>query len=144
MAAKEAWIDTNIIIRFLTADHAEMTPECASLMKAAEEGYIKLRVSPLIIAECCWVLQSPHYRFTPRDIAKVLIDFLAADGIDADEQETLITALQHYAELDVDFIDAYLAAHARGSGTKRIITFNAKDFDKLKAEHVRPSAALMT
>lgn len=139
---KEAWIDTNIIIRFVTADHAAMTPECADLMKSAEEGTITLKVPAMIIAECCWVLQSPRYQFSPRNIAKVLIDFLAADGIEADEKETLILALRAYADVGVDFIDAYLAAHARNSTTQQIITFNAKDFDKLKSTHARPSAMI--
>lgn len=111
-------------------------------MKAAEEKHVKLRVPSMVVAECCQVLQSPHYQFTPRDIARVMIDFLSAEGIEADEQDTLILALQAYAEHNVDFIDAYLAVHAKHSSTNKIITFNAKDFDKLKADHLRPSAAV--
>lgn len=139
MAHPIAWLDTNVIIRFVTADHPDMTPESAALMKQAEEGKIMLKVAAMVIAECCWVLQSPHYGFTPGDIAGVLTSLLAADGIEADEEDILILALQAYAEHNVNFIDAYLAVRARMSGQEVVATFNSKDFTRLGANHAHPS-----
>lgn len=131
----------NIIIRFVTADHREMTPESAALMKQAEEGNIIRKVTAFI-AECCWVLQSRHYGFTPRDIAGVLTALLAADSIEADEEDILILALQAYAEHNVDFVDAYLAVQARMIGQEVVATFNSKDFTRLGANHARPSSLI--
>lgn len=132
------WIDTNIIIRYITADHPIMTPEVSLLIKKAEDGQIILKVASMIIAECCWVLQSSYYHFTPSDIAEVLTAFILADGIDMDEKDVIIHALDHYATTQVDFIDAYLAALANAMGNESIVTYNAKDFQKLNVSHCRP------
>jgi len=132
------WIDTNIIIRFITADHSSMTPEVARLMKKAEDGQIRLKIPSMIIAECCWVLQSNPYRFSPSDIAGVLTAFIAADGVDMDEKNVILDALDLYSRTSVDFVDAYLSAHANANGADTVVTFNAKDFRKMKSDFKRP------
>lgn len=136
---KKTWIDTNIIISFLTADHPVMTPETIALMKKAEEGEIQLKVAPLIVAECCWVLQSPHYGFSSAEIAEVLLSFLNAEGLIVEEKEVVLRALEQYAAQHVDFIDAYLAEHAKAVGLGQITTYNSKDFSKLLVPYSTPS-----
>jgi predicted nucleic-acid-binding protein len=133
------WIDTNIIIRFITSDHPIMTPETALLMKQAEDGHIILKVASMVIAECCWVLQSPHYQFAPSDIAGVLTSFITANGIEMDEKDVIIHALDRYSMNEIDFIDAYLAEHVKAVGSEPIITYNTKDFQKLNITFYTPS-----
>lgn len=55
-----------------------------------------------------------------------------------DEKDVVIDALDRYATSSVDFIDAYLAAHAKAAGTDPIITFNSRDFQKLNVPFNRP------
>lgn len=133
------WIDTNIIIRFLTSDHPTMTPETAVLMKRAEDGQIKLKIVSMIIAECCWVLQSPQYNFSPSDISSVLITLITASGIEMDEKDVILEALENYSKYHVDFIDAYLAARARIENPAYIITYNTKDFRNLGVNVSKPT-----
>lgn len=115
-----------------------MTPETALLMKQAEDGHIILKVASMVIAECCWVLQSPHYQFPPSDIAGVLTSFITARGIEMDEKDVIIHALDRYSTHHVDFIDAYLAEHVKASGSDPIITYNTKDFQRLDITSYRP------
>jgi predicted nucleic-acid-binding protein len=133
------WMDTNIIIRFITADHLIMTPETALLMKQAEDGHIILKVASMIIAECCWVLQSPQYQFAPSDIAGVLTSFITANGIEMDEKDVIIHALDRYSTNQIDFIDAYLVEHVKAVGSEPIITYNTKDFQMLNVLFYTPS-----
>lgn len=142
MSLPSVWIDTNVIIRYLTADHPTMTPETALLMSQVEQGRLKLKIAAIVIAECCRVLQSPVYRFAPGDIAGVLIAFLSAEGVEAEENDTLIRALEQYAAHRVDFIDAYLAEHAKSVGPPIVATFNDKHFAKLNIAFRRPSELL--
>jgi predicted nucleic-acid-binding protein len=135
---KRFWLDTNIIIRFITSDHQTMLPEVTTLMQQAENGQIILKVSPIVIAECCWVLQSAHYGFTPSDISGVLTSFVLAEGIEAEELDTVLYALDQYAAAQVDFVDAYLAALSRTDQTT-VITYNIKDFRKMRADCCRPA-----
>ncbi|MEX2416607.1 MAG: PIN domain-containing protein [Paenibacillaceae bacterium] len=139
MRTPTVWIDTNIIIRFITSDHLIMTPETALLMKQAEDGLIILKVASMVIAECCWVLQSPHYQFSPSDIAGVLTSFITARGIEVDEKDVIIHALDRYSTNHVDFIDAYLAEHVKAVGSEPIITYNTKDFQKLNVTFCSPA-----
>ena len=139
LAPHVVWLDTNVIIRYITADHPTMTPETAQLMERVDLGEVKLKLASIVIAECCWVLQSRTYGFRPSEIANVLIAFLGADGIEAEEREVLICALEQYAADNIDFIDAYLAEHAKAVGPPVIVTFNDRDFAKLKISYHRPS-----
>lgn len=132
------WIDTNIIIRFITADHPTMTPEVAQLMKKTERGQIRLKVPSLVIAECCWVLESSLYDFSRSDIANVLTAFLVSEGIEMDEKDVVLSALNMYSRSSVDYVDAYLAALAKNEGSAPIVTFNSKDFKKLNVNFCRP------
>ncbi len=115
-----------------------MTPEVAEFMKRAEDGQISLKIASMVIAECCWVLQSPHYNFLPQDIASVLTSLVTANGIDMDEKDVILEALDNYSTFNVDFIDAYLAAHAKAKGPSYIATYNTKDFRKLGVPFNKP------
>jgi predicted nucleic-acid-binding protein len=137
------WLDTNIIIRFITGDHEAMLLEITTLMQQAENGNVILKVSPLVVAECCWVLQSAHYDFTPSDISRVLSSFVLAEGIETDELDTVLYALDQYSTAQVDFIDAYLAALSR-TDQIAVITYNIKDFRKMHADYCRPSEVATT
>jgi predicted nucleic-acid-binding protein len=139
LAAPVVWLDTNVIIRYITADHPTMTPETAQLMERVERGEVKLKLASIVIAECCWVLQSRTYGFRPSEIANVLVAFLGAVGVEAEEREVLIRALERYAADDVDFVDAYLAEHAKDVGPPVIATFNERDFAQLNISYHRPS-----
>ncbi len=142
MRTPTVWIDTNIIVRFITADHPIMTPETTLLMKQAEDGQVILKVASIVIAECCWVLQSSHYQFSPSDIAGVLTSFITANGIEMDEKDIVIHALDRYGTTHVDFIDAYLAEHVKSFGSEPIVTYNTKDFQKLNVIHHTPSQVI--
>ncbi|GAW90956.1 PIN domain-containing protein [Calderihabitans maritimus] len=66
-----------------------------------------------------------------------MIAFINADGIQAENSDLAIRALQDMAEKNVDFIDAYLAAVAR-SHEERVCSFD-NDFEKLNVSCVKPS-----
>jgi predicted nucleic acid-binding protein len=136
------WLDTNIIIRFVTGDHPTMSPEVTKLMQHAEDGQITLKVSPQVIAECCWVLRSARYGFSPMDISRVLSSFVLAEGIETDELDTVLYALDRYAITQVDFIDAYLAALSITGDQDPVVTFNIKDFRKLNVACCQPSQVM--
>ncbi|HEU4964125.1 MAG TPA: PIN domain-containing protein [Bacilli bacterium] len=137
MGLPTAWIDTNIIVRFLTNDHPEMSRECQALMQRADEGLVRLKVPVMVIAECCWVLKR-IYRFSDAIIADTLRDLIMADGIEMEEKEIVFEALYQFGKHNVGFIDAYLAESARVKQPGYILTFNEKDFTRLRIANDRP------
>ena len=86
-----AWLDTNVVLRFLTKDPRGLWQRADRLMARAQAGEIALRLSPIIVAEIVWALGS-QYGHRPEQIAKALSAFLRADGIVADAREGLLEA----------------------------------------------------
>lgn len=135
----QAWVDANVILRHLTQEPANQAEQALALFRAAQDGQVLLWVDPITIAECVWVLTSV-YGHGRGEIAKTLADFLAADGIAADDQEVLITALRLFAAHNVDFADAMLAARMMRHDVTRVYSFD-RDFDHLPGiERLDPGA----
>lgn len=134
---EEAWLDANVVLRFLTADHPEMYARARAVMLRAERGEMRLRLSPLTVAEVVWTLDS-FYGLPRQAIATRLTQFLSADGVEAEERDVLLQALLDYEEKNVDFVDAYLARHAERLGPSRVCTFDLKHFLRLGVETVAP------
>lgn len=126
---RHAFIDANVILRFLTNDPPEMADRAAAVFAAAQEGSLLLRVDEIVVAETVWVLQS-FYKYPHEEIAQTLSEFLANDGIDADDKPGLLAALALYREKNVDFADALLAVHARQQGIAEVFSFD-HHFDRL-------------
>lgn len=131
------WIDANVLLRYLTKDPPEMAERALGLTRRAEQGQVIIKLSVLVLAETCWVLQS-FYEYDRARIADVLSAFVRASGVEAEEGDAVLEALSHYRDKNVDFVDAFLAAHARSAGPARICTFDVKHFHRLDVEVVSP------
>jgi predicted nucleic acid-binding protein len=55
----------------VTGEPPDLAIEVREFMKKVNHREYILRISPLVIAECCWVLES-YYEQKPADIANVL------------------------------------------------------------------------
>ncbi len=105
-------------------------------MRSAEAGDVLLVLSPLVVAEIVWVLKS-FYRRSFRDIAEVVVPLLSADGLEVEDRELLIRAIELARDKNVDFADAVLALEAARDG-EVVCTFDAKDFKRLPASWISP------
>jgi len=136
------WVDTNVIVRFLTNDHPEHSPIAKGIMQQVKEGKLILHVNPFVIGECVFVLQGSVYGFPRQDIAERLQRFLSVKGIECKEKAPLVQALKNYSRTNVDFADAYIPAYAKYRGPEKVMTFNVKDFRKVDAEVFSPKEVL--
>jgi len=123
------YVDTNVILRFLTGDPPDMAQSATRLFQAVEDGHVTLIVDDIVIAEAVWVLES-FYNHPVTDIATVLRDFLLQDGIQAEDKVTLLQALTLYETKHIDFTDALIAARMQERGVERIFSFDAH-FDRV-------------
>jgi len=126
-----AWLDTNVVIRFLTRNPSDMAERADRLFAKAEAGEIAFRLTPVVVAEIVWVLAS-RYGHRPDSIAAALSAFLRADGILADERDGLLESLDVMVERRVSFPDAYVAVSARRA-EEPVCTFDS-DFKRLGVE----------
>lgn len=132
-----AYVDANVILRFLVGDPPEMAASATALMQAVEDGRVKLRVDEITVAEVVWVLSS-FYKHKPTDIASTLIEFLAQDGIET--QDAIFTALVLYGSKGIDFLDALLAVHMQQQGIYQVFSFD-RHFERVPAlQRLEPGA----
>jgi predicted nucleic acid-binding protein len=133
---KRLRVDANVLLRFLTGEPKDLAERAARLMVRAERGEVVLVLSPLVVAEMVWVLKSV-YRRSYEEIAEVLVPLLSAAGLEAEDREMMIEALELTRKRNVDFLDAVLALQAvRKSET--VCTFDKTDFKRLPAKWLSP------
>ncbi|KJE26972.1 PIN domain protein [Geobacillus kaustophilus] len=136
-------LDTNIIIRFLANDDEEQSSVAYRVFEKAVNGEFVFLLHPLVVAECCWVLESKRYGYTKGEIASKLKQIIEASCVKTTGKEVVEKALDAYARCSVDFADAYLSALVEHtSSIQGIITWNEKDFRRLGGECYMPESII--
>lgn len=133
MNKRRAWVDANIILRFLLKDHPKYFDTAFQLFSEAERGNLVLHLHPLILAEVIWTLQG-YYDYKKSEIAMILGEMIESDGLLVEDKEVVRKAFKDYAEKNVDYIDAYLSAYASIKGPQAIYTLDKKHFSRLEGD----------
>jgi predicted nucleic acid-binding protein len=133
---KRLWVDANVLLRFLTGDPKDLAERAARLMSQAERGEVVLFLPALVVAEVVWVLKS-FYRHSLDDIARVVVPLLSADGLEVEDRDVLVQAIELAREKNVDFVDAALALQA-ARHDEPVCSFDG-DFKRLPVRWVTPS-----
>jgi len=127
---KKVFIDTNILLRYLTKDDPVQYPRCRQFFKKAQDGEILLVTSSLVIAELIWTLAS-HYRVPKENIIEKISIIIGSDAVQIPDKDLIAEALLLFGRKNVDYIDAYNSVLMRQLDLKEIYTYD-KDFDKLE------------
>jgi predicted nucleic acid-binding protein len=130
------WVDANVLLRFLTGDPEDLAQRSARLMAKAEQGQVTLFITPLVLAEVIWVLKS-FYRHPMADIADTILALVSSQGVEVEERDSLMQAVELARDRNVDFVDAYLAVQAAKRG-ETICTFDEHDFKRLPTTWLIP------
>lgn len=133
---KRLRVDANVLLRFLTGEPRDLAERASRTMLRAERGEVLLVLSPLVVAELVWVLKS-FYRHSYEDIAQVLLPLFSADGLEVEDRETMIRAIELARDRNVDFIDAVTSLQAARHG-ETVCTFDETDFKRLPAAWIAP------
>lgn len=120
---KRAFIDANIILRYLTKDPPEMAEAALRVFTAANSGELSLIVIPITVAEVVWVLES-FYGHPKAQIATIMTQFLHSDGLDVEDLDLLTQALYLYHDKNLDFADALLATTVLRKGPPAVYSFD--------------------
>lgn len=125
--------DTNILIRLFVKDDDAQSEQ---LVRLIEQGDTTFYILSLVLIEAYWVLRSV-YKFEKESILQVFDDFVESDGVELEEDSLMQRVLVRFRDLNVDFVDVYLAEKSR-SLKLPILTWNSKDFKKLNCEFYEP------
>lgn len=123
-------LDTNVIIRLLTADDKTKQEKAARLFGKIKEGKVTAFVHDVIFAEIVFVLVSKKlYNLPKRKIQALLLPIVNLTNIKFKSKKRVKRALELFVKYDIDFEDALIAADAENEKIE-IISFD-KDFKKI-------------
>jgi predicted nucleic acid-binding protein len=104
-----AFVDTNVLLRWLLGDHKELSARAEALVQGAASA--SLLVTDIIVAEVVYVLRSTGRDRRQTGEALLLIGRTAAFKYENEELVSSIISL--LADTKLDFADCYLLARAR-------------------------------
>lgn len=124
------FLDTNIIIRFLTGDDPVKQEACSILFTQIEQGEKHVFVPDVVIAEVVYVLASPRlYNHSRQTVADLLTPLLHLPHLEVQNHHIIVQALHIYAQTPkLDFADAYIVAAMEHAQSTQLISYDT-DFD---------------
>lgn len=126
-----AYLDTNVIIRYLTQDNPDQSQRARNLFEAVERGDVTLITTEAVITETVHVLSSKALYNLPRqDIRRHVNNVLSLSGLKIAHKRSYLRALDIYASTNLDFVDALIVAHMERTGITTLMSFE-KSFDKV-------------
>lgn len=102
-------IDTNIILRWLLGDHAELSQRAEELVENAPLA--NFLVTDIVVAEIVYVLRSTGRDRNQTNEALQLIG--RTDAFKYENKELIIKVASLLKDTNLDFADCYLLARAR-------------------------------
>ena len=124
------FLDTNILIRYLTRDDPDKAPRALRLLTRVERGEEKVALSPMVIFEVVFTLQK-QYRVPRERIRDSLGDILSLRGVEMPNKELFRRALDLYARGGISFADAYNASYMQSRRLTEIYSWD-EDFDRIE------------
>jgi len=129
----KAVLDTNVLVRHLTADPPEQAARATSFLAGAEE----LILPDIVVAELVYALETV-YRVERGQVAELARAAIAFPAIVVLDEVLLLRALELYERESLDFVTAYLAAGAERSGVGAVASFY-RSLDRVESvERVEP------
>ena len=130
VSSASSYIDTDVIIRLLTADDEKRRQKAAVLFEKVSRNELILSTPDTAIADAVYVLSSPNLYHLPKGkIRDLLITLLAYPNFKVKNKQVVIQALHYYADKNLDFGDAVLVVLTQKSKEKTIYSYD-HDFNK--------------
>ena len=127
------FLDTNVILRYLTRDDEAKAEACYRLFQRASRGEEELLTCEAIVTEVVYVLSSRRspYKLSRAEIRERLVPILTISGLRLPQKPVYIEALDIYVSLpSLDFEDALAVAHMNRMGVEEIVSYD-RDFDRV-------------
>jgi len=127
------FLDTNIILRYLTRDDAVKAEACFALFQQIQRGEEEVFTCEAIVAEAVYVLTSPRlpYGLSHEEVHSLLLPILMLRGLHLPQKQVVMDALDLYAASHfLDFEDALAVTHMKQQGCGEILSYD-RGFDRV-------------
>ncbi len=131
-----AFVDTNILVRHLTGDPADMAAHATAYLEVETD----LLLTDVVVAETVFVLES-FYEAPRVQVADAIRSLLAFGSVVSVDPALLMRAVEVYESDRIDFAEAYLVACAESTGVNRVASFD-RSIDRVgTVERIEPPSA---
>ena len=128
-----AFVDTNILVRHLTGDPADLAARATSFLGSERD----LLLTDLVVAETVYVLES-FYEASRDEVADAVRSLVAFGSIVCVDPALLLRAIEVYETDRIDFAEAYLVACAESTGVGKVASFD-RSIDRVRTiERIEP------
>ena len=125
------FIDTDVIIRFLTGDDMSKQAEAAALFEAIKAGDLVVHAPVTVIADAVYVLSSRRLYGVPRDaVGRLLTPIVRLPGLRIRNRRAILRALSLYAATTLDFSDALIVAEMERLHARVVCSYD-EHFDQI-------------
>jgi predicted nucleic-acid-binding protein len=125
------FIDTDVIIRFLTGDDLMKQAATANLFEQVEKGALTITAPDTVIADAVYVLSSPRlYHITRSEIHEQLTTLIRLPNFLVQNRLSVIRALELYASTRLDFGDTLIIASMEQQNSSTLYSYD-QGFDKI-------------
>src|SRR5215216_3732600 len=127
------FLDANVILRYVLQDHPDFSPRTNRLFDELSAEKVSLITTEAVVTEVVHVLSSPVlYALSWTAIRDHLLGILTMPALEVAHQTSLLRALDLYATINIDFVDALTVAHMEREEIQTVISFD-RDFDKINS-----------
>ena len=135
------FLDTNILLRYLTNDDDAKARACLELLQRVERGEEEVVTSDVVIAEAVFNLQSPRqYGLSKVRIRQLMEPIIAMRGLRLPNKGRYKRVFDLYCSTRLGFADAYNTAYMEARGVTEVYSYDT-DFDRVEGvQRVEPEA----
>src|SRR6266849_3596448 len=127
----QPFIDTDVIIRFLTGDDPDKQAAATALFEQVEQGLLTVQAPDTVIADAVYVLSSPRlYHLVRGDVQQMLAALVRLPLFHVQNRWSILNALDLYASTKLDFGDALIIASMQQQGSQVLYSYDT-DFDRI-------------
>ncbi|MEI6728254.1 MAG: PIN domain-containing protein [bacterium] len=120
------FIDTNIFVRIITFDNAEQVKIVEKYFRAMALKENNGFTSEAVVAEVLYVCTSRIYELDKEEVCARLISLLTIENLIMDHKQVVISALEKYAERNLDFVDCLSLSYKDQGIVGQIFSFDKK------------------
>jgi predicted nucleic acid-binding protein len=126
------FIDTDVIIRFLTGDDPEKQAAATALFEQVEQGLLTVTAPDTVIADAVYVLSSPRLYHLARNAVQELLGALVQLAyFQVQNKLAVLRALELYGSTRLDFGDTLIIASMEQQRSQILYSYDA-DFDRFE------------
>ncbi len=126
------FIDTDVIIRFLTGDDPQKQTAATALFEQVEQGLLTIAAPDTVIADAVYVLSSPRLYHLARSAVHELLGALVhLAHFQVENRSAVLRALELYGSTKLDFGDTLIIASMEQQHSQILYSYDA-DFDRFE------------